>query len=183
MHRILVGECKQEVSSFNPVPIRFEDFRVVRGAALLEHHRRVREELGGALSVFDADRRIEVLPAWGASSNTSGGILAADSFQRLSDTFLGAIADATKTRGIEGAYFSLHGAMQAEQEVDPEGYLLEEARRLPPRRGFPARTEASSRRSRCSARRPPTRTPCVRPASRAPWRSRSRCCVTAASAG
>ena len=30
----------------------------------------------------------------------------------------------------EAAFFSLHGAMQAEGEDDPEGYLLQEARRI-----------------------------------------------------
>ena len=32
--------------------------------------------------------------------------------------------------GIDGVYFSLHGAMGAEGELDPEGYLLQETRRL-----------------------------------------------------
>lgn len=31
---------------------------------------------------------------------------------------------------MDAAYFSLHGAMQAENEDDPEGYLLQEARRI-----------------------------------------------------
>ena len=64
MSRIIVAECKQEVSSFNPVPSRFEDFRVVRGTGLLDHHRGVREEVGGALSVFDTNSRVELLPRW-----------------------------------------------------------------------------------------------------------------------
>ena len=82
MSRIVVAECKQEVSSFNPVPSRYEDFRVVRGAALLDHHRKGGEEVGGALSVFDADHSVQLVPTFGASSNTSGGVLAADSFER-----------------------------------------------------------------------------------------------------
>ncbi|MFM7161643.1 MAG: M81 family metallopeptidase, partial [Planctomycetaceae bacterium] len=45
--RILLAECKQEVSSFNPVPSRYADFRIVTGPDLLRHHRGVREELGG----------------------------------------------------------------------------------------------------------------------------------------
>ena len=54
MTRIVVAECKQEVSTFNPVASHYEDFRVVRGTAGLDYHRTVREEVGGALSVFDA---------------------------------------------------------------------------------------------------------------------------------
>ncbi|MFN0053902.1 MAG: M81 family metallopeptidase [Planctomycetales bacterium] len=125
MPRIIVAECKQEVSSFNPQPSRFEDFRVVRGAALLDHHRRVSEEVGGALSVFDAAPDVTLLPTFGASANTSGGILTAESLRRLTDEWRESLATAG---AADGAYFSLHGAMQAEGEDDPEGFLLQEAR-------------------------------------------------------
>lgn len=127
MSRILVAECKQEVSSFNPVPSRYEDFRVVRGTALLDHHRNGGEEVSGALSVFDADKSVQLAPAFGAGSNTSGGVLSADGFERLSRDFLNSLAEAGP---VDAAYFSLHGAMQAEAEDDPEGFLLQEARRL-----------------------------------------------------
>lgn len=128
MPRIVIAECKQEVSTFNPTTSCFEDFRVVRGEALLAHHRKVREEVGGALSVFDADSRIMLAPAFGASAITSGGILTAESFRRLRDDFVKCLTDATKTGTVDGAYFSLHGAMQAEIDDDPEGALLEAAR-------------------------------------------------------
>ena len=130
MPRIIVAECKQEVSSFNPVPSRFEDFRIVRGTGLLDHHRGVREEVGGALSVFDADRRVELIPALGASAITSGGLLAAGSFKQLCDEFLGSLTDASQAGPVDAAYFSLHGAMQAENEDDPEGFLLQQSRRI-----------------------------------------------------
>ena len=127
MPRIAIAECKQEVSSFSPARSRFDDFRIVRGSALLDHHRRVREEVGGALSVFDADQRVQLAPTFGASANTSGGILLQSDFQRLTEDFVGRLADAGP---VDGAFFSLHGAMQAENEDDPEGYLLQEARRV-----------------------------------------------------
>ncbi|MBM3264082.1 MAG: M81 family metallopeptidase [candidate division Zixibacteria bacterium] len=127
MPRVLIAECKQEVSTFNPAPSRYKDFSVARGAALLEHHRGVREEVGGALSVFENDPRITVVPTFGMSANTSGGVLTTESFKRLSADFLDGLADAGS---VDAAYFSLHGAMQAENEDDPEGFLLEEARRI-----------------------------------------------------
>ncbi len=127
MPRILIAECKQEVSTFNPQPSRYEDFRKVAGAELLDYHRRVREEVGGALGVFEADRRVELAPALGLSANTSGGLLAAESFQRLSREFLQRIAEAGP---VDAAYFCLHGAMQAEGEDDPEGFLLAAARKI-----------------------------------------------------
>ena len=120
MPRILIAECKQEVSSFNPVPSRYEDFRVKRGSDLLAHHRSCREEVGGALSVFDGDHSVQLVPTFGASSNTSGGVLAAESCERLCRDFLNALADAGP---VDAAYFCLHGAMQAENEDDPEGFL------------------------------------------------------------
>ena len=127
MPRILVAECKQEVSSFNPVPSCYEDFRLVRGAAMLDYHRGVREEVGGAISVFDSHHDVKLLPTLGASANTSGGILSASNFARLRNEFLDSLAEAGPA---DAAYFSLHGAMQSEDEDDPEGYLLREARRI-----------------------------------------------------
>lgn len=127
MPRIVVAECKQEVSSFNPMRSHYEDFRVVCGPDLLTHHRACREEVSGALSVFDTDNRVRLVPTFGASANTSGGVLTAESFQRLSRDFLDRLANAGT---VEAAYFSLHGAMQAENEDDPEGFLLQEARRV-----------------------------------------------------
>ncbi|WP_397570377.1 M81 family metallopeptidase [Schlesneria sp. T3-172] len=128
MPRIVIAECKQEVSTFNPTSSCFEDFRIVRGEQLLSHHRKVREEVGGALSVFDADSSVKLAPTFGASANTSGGVLTAESFKRLCDDFAKCLQQAKDSGPVDAAYFSLHGAMQAASEDDPEGALLEIAR-------------------------------------------------------
>lgn len=122
MPRILIAECKQEVSTFNPAPSSYDDFRVVRGPALLEHHRSVREEVGGALSLLDEADDVELVPTWGASSNTSGGVLAAADFDRLMQDFDDSLTD---VGAVDGVYVCLHGAMQAANEHDPEGALLQ----------------------------------------------------------
>lgn len=127
MTRILVAECKQEVSTFNPAPSHYDDFRVVRGPRMFDYHRQVGEEVGGALSVLDQNQNIQLVPTYGASSNTSGGILTADGFGRLSSELL---EDLAAAGSVDAAYFALHGAMQAEGENDPEGFLLQEARRI-----------------------------------------------------
>jgi len=127
MPRILIAECKQEVSTFNPVQSRYDDFRVAEGPEILGWHRGVQEEMGGALSVFDQEGDVELVPSYAASSNTSGGVLAADSYDRLRLDFTTAIS---KAGPVDAAYFSLHGAMQAANENDPEGDLLQEARRI-----------------------------------------------------
>ena len=70
MPRILIAECKQEVSTFNPARSHYAEFRVVKGADLLDFHRRTREEVGGALSVFAEAPDVELAPSYGASSNS-----------------------------------------------------------------------------------------------------------------
>lgn len=125
--KLLIAECKQEVSTFNPVASRYSDFATSHGEQLLQFHRTVRNEVGGALSVFDTQQDIELVPTYGARANTSGGTLAAGDWSRIAREFLNALAISS---AVDGAYFSMHGAMSAENEDDPEGYLLQEARAI-----------------------------------------------------
>ncbi len=127
MTRILVAECKQEVSSFNPFSSHYADFAICRGEDLFKYHRAVREEIGGALEIFDEQADVTLVPTFGARAITSGGTLAAADFSRLAEEFLNALRAAGP---VDAAYFSLHGAMSAEQEDDPEGYLLAESRKI-----------------------------------------------------
>jgi microcystin degradation protein MlrC len=127
MPRILIAECKQEVSTFNPYLSGYEDFAVRRGEEILQYHRTVRNEVGGALSVFDNTRDIELVPAYSAFFITSGGTLAQPAWERIAREFLHAIRAAPP---VDGVYFCMHGAMASETELDPEGYLLAETRRI-----------------------------------------------------
>ena len=127
MPRILIAECKQEVSTFNPVRSRYGDFNISFGRELLDYHRTVRNEVGGALSVFEKHPNLELVPTYSAKAITSAGTLAAEDFARIAKEFLEALREAPP---VEGVYFSMHGAMGAEGEDDPEGYLLQEARRI-----------------------------------------------------
>ncbi|MFC1465415.1 MAG: M81 family metallopeptidase [Candidatus Brachytrichaceae bacterium NZ_4S206] len=142
MIRILIVECKQEVSTFNPALSCYDDFVIHRGEGLIAYHRTVRNEVGGVLSVFDQHPEIAIVPAISARAITSGGTLAAADWTRLRSDILAAIrdtidttdttdtTDTNNTTPIHAAYFALHGAMAAENEDDPEGELLQEARRL-----------------------------------------------------
>jgi microcystin degradation protein MlrC len=125
MYKILVSECKQEISSFNPVLGRYEDFSISRGQELIEHHRGVRTEMGGALSVLAGDSGIDLVPGYSARGITSGGTLAQSAFTRIASEFLEAVRAA---QPVDGIYFALHGALAAENEPDVEGYLLAETR-------------------------------------------------------
>ena len=127
MLRILVAECKQEVSSFNPVASSYGDFAIRRGRDFSAYHSSVRKEVGGALDAFSRHGAVEPVAAYSALAVTSGGTLQGDSFRRIAAEFL---AGAREAGPVDGAYFALHGAMAAEGECDPEGFLLEESRRI-----------------------------------------------------
>lgn len=127
MPRILIAECKQEVSTFNPDLSSYEDFIVRRGDDLLAYHRQVRYEVGGAMEVFAQGPDVQLVPTYSALLITCGGTLAAESWQRIAAEFLQALRDAPP---VDGVYFCMHGAMCAVGESDPEGHLLAEAREI-----------------------------------------------------
>mgnify|MGYP000920406330 CR=1 FL=1 len=127
MTRILIVECKQEVSTFNPVLSSYRDFVIRRGSEILNYHRQVRSEVGGALSVFESQSNLTVVPAYSAHFITSGGTLADTSFSQICNELLTNVAASLP---VDGVYVSLHGAMATQTEGDPEGYLLRQLRRV-----------------------------------------------------
>ncbi len=127
MSRILINECKQEISSFNPVLGRYEDFATSFGQEVLDVHRGVSSEVGGAITVFEQAPEVELVPGYSARAITSGGTVADPDFARIASEFLDAVR---KARKIDGIYFSLHGAMAAQTIDDVEGYLLQETRKI-----------------------------------------------------
>jgi microcystin degradation protein MlrC len=127
MRKILIAECKQEVSTFNPHRSGYEDFAVRHGESLLAYHRQVRNEVGGALSIFDATPDVQCVPTTSAFFITSGGTLAKEAWQRIASELLDSIRQAP---AVDGVYFCMHGAMASEEELDPEGWLLAETRKI-----------------------------------------------------
>jgi microcystin degradation protein MlrC len=127
MPRILLAECKQEVASFNPVLSHYEDFSIAFGENVLARHRGVGSEMAGALSVFDSQPGLQLVPGYSARSITSGGTLAAAGFTRIANEFLSSVRARSP---VDGAFLALHGAMAAQNEDDPEGFLLAEVRRI-----------------------------------------------------
>jgi microcystin degradation protein MlrC len=125
--KILVAECKQEISSFNPVLSRYADFEIEGGEAMLNYHRGINTEMTGALDVFRAQEAVEIVPTYSVRAITSGGPTAQTDYERISDEFLQALR---ATPPVDAVYFSLHGAMASELEPDPEGYLLQETRKI-----------------------------------------------------
>lgn len=125
-HRVLVAECMQEISSFNPLQGGYDNFHIERGEEMRAQEG-LNTSLGGAFEVFRAKGMDPVL-AIGARSG-SAGLLSAAGWKKLSAEVLESIARQAAT-GVEGMYFSMHGAMAADGELDPEGYLLTETRRI-----------------------------------------------------
>jgi microcystin degradation protein MlrC len=126
MPTILIAECMQEISSFNPLQSTFADFRIRRGIELLEQ-RGLNTAIGGAMQIFDGRKDVTILPTVSATA-PSAGILAADGWKQLSREVMAAIK---KQAGkADAVFFSLHGAMGAVGELDPEGWLLRETRKL-----------------------------------------------------
>jgi microcystin degradation protein MlrC len=124
--RVLIGECKQEVSTFNPAATHWDDFIFSAGNEIAAYHDGVPSEVGGALSVFKT-AGVDVIGAFSARSITSGGTLGAEDWDRIKTAFLDAVRMAPP---VDGVLFSMHGAMCAANELDPEGYLLQETRAI-----------------------------------------------------
>ena len=126
MPRIMLLDCKQEISSFNPLPSDYANFRITYGNSFYEH-RGLNTELGGALSVFDGCRDVATVPTIAARAG-SAGPLSAKGWQRLKAEILAAIEPVAGE--VDAVYASLHGAMGSVAELDPEGSILKALRRM-----------------------------------------------------
>ncbi len=71
MPRILIAECMQEISSFNPLPSGYSNFDIQRGAAMFAQ-RPLNSALGGAFGVFDARPDVTLAPALSARAGSAG---------------------------------------------------------------------------------------------------------------
>lgn len=127
MYRILVAECMQEISSFNPVLTRYDDFLIHRAADLFTYHRDIETYVCGAVKAFETRNDVELVPLYGANACSSGPLVQTD-FEDIAGELL-ATVDEQIPGGVDGFYFTLHGAMGTTEELDPEGYLLQEVRK------------------------------------------------------
>ena len=127
MPRILLAECKQEISSFNPIIGTYDNFAINRGPDLLAYHQNKATELGGALAVFAAEEDVEIIPTYGARAPSAGPLSQKD-FERIATELIDSVKPHVEQ--ADGLFFCMHGAMGCTEELDPEGYLLQEIRKL-----------------------------------------------------
>ncbi|WP_370673757.1 M81 family metallopeptidase [Pleomorphomonas sp. PLEO] len=112
--RIAVGGIHIECSTYSPALTRSEDFRVVRGAELLE------ADYFSFLKASDALH----LPLLHARA-VPGGPVARDAYEAFKADFLERLKAA---QPLDGLYLAMHGAMNVEGMDDAEGDWISSAR-------------------------------------------------------
>ena len=126
MARVLIAELQQETATFNPHLTQYEDFRVVRGAAIVEELRGTNTEIAGALDIFAEHPDVAVVPTMAAWAVPHGPVADA-----VLDRLIQEIIAAMEVEGsVDAVLLVLHGAMASETEFDPEGRLLAAVRAL-----------------------------------------------------
>ena len=133
MPRILIGTFFQETNDFHPNDTVYEDFSILRGREMLEDSTGLEDldslggVVGGAVHTLSARDDVEIMPTYSAAMG-AGGTITQACFERTASELLDAIE--RHRAGADGVYLNLHGAMAAEIEKDPEGYVLQEVRRI-----------------------------------------------------
>jgi microcystin degradation protein MlrC len=123
MKRVLVAAFMQETGSFTPMRSHYEDFNVLRGAEILEVFSGGAGSLiSGTLEALAGQDDVEIVPAYAAWMDTTGGPVATRDLERLIAELLEAVRGQTR---IDGVCLCLHGAMAGETEDDPEGRVVQ----------------------------------------------------------
>ncbi len=129
MPNILFAELRQETASFNPFPTKFEMFRQMQGAEILNNYEGTKTEISGFMDVLAERKEIKLVPTVSAAS-VSGGLIPKDDLNQLLDVIIESIKAAVDANAIDAVYLCLHGAMAGESEDDPEGLLLRKVREV-----------------------------------------------------
>jgi len=123
---ILVGQIWHEGHSFNPNLTSRDDFRFVRGEAVLDEARASATALSGI--VKEAERTGYVcVPALIARSRPGGAVE-----QNVLDDIIEEFVEIARTASYDAICFDLHGATLGSTMADVEGELLERLRAVVP---------------------------------------------------
>lgn len=121
--RVLLACFIQETSSFNPLPMPYDDFHVYRGDDMRRVLSGTNTEVAGAIDALGT-AGAEAVCTMAAWSGSGGPVIEAD-LQRLLSELEAAIRDAGP---CDGVCLLMHGAMSGQSEIDPEGALAERVR-------------------------------------------------------
>ena len=124
MPKIIVANCFQETNSFHPNPSTYENSSIHFGDELFSAHR---QDIDGAINIYSQRSDVTLVPTYGAYMG-AGGTITQECFDRIAGECLEAIE--RNSAGADALHFSMHGAMAAEVEKDPEGFLLQESRSI-----------------------------------------------------
>ena len=114
--RIAFGGLHTECSTFNPLLMKTEDFRILRGDQVLDHAE------FAPLRQFDA----AFLPTLHARA-VPGGPISREAYESIKGEFLDRLA---ATGDIDGLYLAMHGASFVDGMEDAEGDWISAARAL-----------------------------------------------------
>jgi microcystin degradation protein MlrC len=114
--RIAIGGFKHETNTFSPFWTEADDFRFVRGEAVLE----------GGLAEWGQAEGLDLYPTFGAWAYP-GGLVRRETYLRLKE---GLLAELRAALPLDGVYLDLHGAMEVEEIGDAEGDLAVAVRAL-----------------------------------------------------
>ncbi len=127
MKKVLIAGCAQEISSFNPVECKYEIFHIIQGNEIYDYHLGKNSYIGGAIEEINKSKNIEPIFTY-VAEGFAAGTLEHSAFIKIKNEFLEKIK--LYVNKIDGIYLSLHGAMGSSKELDPEGLILEEVRKI-----------------------------------------------------
>ena len=127
--RIAIAKFGQETSTFSPVATTldtFEQFGIYAGQDILDESL-LNGSIGGFMDAAqESGMNWTPLPLFSAWAGASG-LITAETLQYFEDKL---VTGLQSVQPIDAFYFDLHGAGQAENQPDSEGYLLQLSRRI-----------------------------------------------------
>ncbi len=123
--KILLASFKQETSIFNPARTSYDLFNVRVGNDIFTM-RGTSTEIAGALDVLDARKDVTVVPTYSAESVSGGPVADADLNKLMTEL----LNEVQKNAPADGMLMVFHGAMSGETEMDPEGHVLTQLRKI-----------------------------------------------------
>lgn len=127
--RIAIAKYGQETSTFSPVPTTLDTFRefgIYEGDDIISDANRVGSIAGFLDAADESGMEWTALPLFRAWAGASG-IITADTLQFFEDRLREGLQSVMP---VDAFYFDLHGAGQAENAPDSEGYLLKISREI-----------------------------------------------------